>query len=331
MARPRKAKIENSLLKALRHIVAAQKANGSPEQTHCRLFNHWAVATNSVLSAAHPIVEDIQACPHTYSLIDALEQSGETVSLTLLDSTRLAVRSGDFQAVIPCLEGSGLPAIYPDAAQAICDERLKSAMQVVGTLAAEGAQKLVNASVQLRNGVCVASDGNVILEAFHGISMPPLMLAPKTLVTALGKWNKTLTSFGVSSDFHSITFWFDDGSWLKSQCYDPASELPDLYKFLNVESVQPFRVPKGLFAVAKRLQPFSEDGKIYFTEDGARVTAPTQLTNAADSIKGVPVGLSVSIKSLLMIEAHCKYIAFNAMPNITLFFNDNVRGAIVTG
>lgn len=330
MPRPRKVKIENSLLKALRYIATAQRANGSPEQTHCRLSNHWAVASNSVLSAAHPIVEDIEACPHTHTLIEALEQSSEAVSLTLLDAARLAVRSGNFQAVVPCIDSSALPRVYPDAAQAPCDERLKSAMQAVGTLATEGAQKLVNASVQLRDGVCLASDGNVILEAWHGISMPPLILAPKTLVTALGKWNKTLTSFGVNSTHDTITFWFDDGSWLKSQCYNSSSELPDLYKFIQVESVKSFPVPKGLFAVAKRLQPFSEDGKIYFTEDGARVTSPTQLTNAYELIKGVPVGLSVGIKSLLSIEPYCKTIAFNALPNIALFFSDAVRGAIVT-
>jgi hypothetical protein len=320
-------KAENTLLTALRFIALAQRAVGSPEQTHCLLANQWAVATNGVLSAAHAIQEDISTAPHTFMLVDALTEAQDAVNLTQIAPERLSVRSGDFQAIIPCLLPTDLPSVYPDPALALCDDRLKTALAAVGTLATDGALKLVNASVQIRPGSCLASDGNVILEAWHGIDMPPLQIAPKAFVTALGKTTLPIARIGVSDN--SLTLWYQSGAWLKTQLYPADSQLPELDKFLNVEST-PVPVPKGLFDIAKRLQAFSEDGMIYFTSDGARVTNQTLLTDATNQLAGVPAGICFSIKSLLQIAPFCKTIHFNAQPGVTLFFGDNIRGAIAT-
>jgi hypothetical protein len=320
----RKTQIENTLLTALRFVASAQKSIGSPEQTHCRIGSGWAMASNSILSAAHSIIEDINCCPHTFTFVDALEQAKGPITLTVLDALRLQVRSGDFQAIIPCIEPSALPSVFPDTPIAICDNRLKDALTIVGTLAVDGAQKVVNASVQLRNGTVIGSDGNLILEAFHGIGMPN-MLVPKTFITALQKNTKAISRMGFCE--HSFTIWYEDGNWLKTQLYPHTTELPDLYKFLNVETL-PSALPKNLFEVARHLQPFSDNGQIYFTEDGARVISG--LTNATEAIKGVPPGICFSMKSILAIEKLAKTIHFNATPGASIFFGDNIRGAIST-
>lgn len=317
-------KAPNTLLEALQFVANAQRGAGAVEVTHCRLFGGYAMASNSILSAAHALTEDIQAAPHTYTLVEALEQAPGPVNLSLIDAERLSVRSGDFQALVPCIDPSVLPVVSPDAAVALCDGRLKAALEIVGTLIVEGAEKIVNASVQMRSNSVVSSNGNVILEAWHGVDMPPLQIVPKTFITALSKIKKTITRFGCSTD--SFTVWFEDNSWLKTQLYPGTTELPDLDKFLNVPT-NPVPVPKGLFEVAKRLEPFSKDGVIHFTAEGARVNNGDNY--ATDLFKNMPVGLSFSIKSLLSIAPYAKTIHFNASDGITLFFNDTVRGAIV--
>lgn len=316
-------KPENTLLTALQFVASAQRQAGAIEQTHCRLFGGWAMASNGILSAAHAITEDVSAAPHTFLLMEALEQAPGPVNITLLDAERLSVRSGDFQAIVPCIDPTTLPTVSPDGAMSLCDNRLKEALDVVGTLVVEGAEKIINASVQMRTNSVVASNGNVILEAWHGINMPPLNIVPKTFITALGKNKKAITRFGFC-DF-SFTIWYDDGSWLKTQVYPNTTTLPDLDSFLNVPTNQ-VPVPKALFEVAKRLEPFSQDGMIYFTQDGARVG--TANTFAIDQVKNMPVGLSFSIKSLLSIAPYAKTIHFNAIDGATLFFGETVRGAI---
>lgn len=317
-------KAPNTLLEALQFIAHAQRGAGAVEVTHCRLFGGYAMASNSILTAAHALTEDIAAAPHTYTLVEALEQSPGPVTLSLIDAQRLSVRSGDFQALIPCIDPSLLPVVSPDAAVALCDGRLKTALDIVGTLVAEGAEKIVNASVQMRNGSCISSNGNVILEAWHGVSMPELQIVPKTFITALNKIKKPIARFGCSAD--SFTVWFDDNNWLKTQLYPGTTELPDLDKFLNVPT-NPVPVPKGMFEIAKRLEAFSADGQVYCIEDGLRVFDGA--TYAMDKCKGVPVGLSFGIKSLLSIAPYAKTVHFNASNGITLFFGDTVRGAIV--
>lgn len=319
-----KAKPENTLLTALQFVAAAQKANGAIEQTHCRMFGGWVTASNSILSAGHALTEDIQACPHTYTIVDALTQAPGAVSVTILDETRLSVRSADFQAVVPLIDATALPPVMPDAAVALCDDRLRAALSIAGGLVVDGAEKIVNASVQVRGSSVLASNGTVILEAWHGISLPPLMIVPKTFITALQKNKKVISRCGGCD--HSFTLWFEDNNWLKTQLYPANTELPNLTKFLDVPTT-PIPVAKGMFDVVRRLEPFAADGMISFTAEGARVISGT--TYAIDHCADLPVGVSFSIKALLSIAEYAKTIHFNATPGITLFFGDNVRGAIV--
>lgn len=320
----RKPKEESSLLTALKFVASAQRAIGAIEQTHCIMVAGWVMASNSILSAAHALTEDIQACPHTLTLVEALERAPGPVNLTMLDANRLSVRAGEFQAVIPCQDRAALPVPNPDVPVALCDERLRAALTCAGTLAVEGADKVINASVQMRNQSVIASNGTTILEAWHGIEMPPLQIVPKTFITAINKTKKNLTRFGCSPD--SFTVWFEDGNWLKTQCYANTTELPDLDKFLNVPT-NPVAVPKGMFETIKRLEPFSEDGQVHFTPDGLRVSSG--MTFATDNCKGLPSGISFSIKNMLLIAPYAKTIHFNVANGITIFFGENVRGAIV--
>lgn len=319
----------NTLLTALQFVAVTQRKIGAIEQTHCRLSQMWAWGSNGIITAAHPIQEPLDSCPNTLALIDALEQAPGATNLTQLEPTKLSVRSQDFQAVIPCVEAAALPTIGPDAAVAICDDRLKRAMTICGLLAKDGEEMLLNASIQLRPGSALASNGILIIEAWHGIDLPPLTFVPKALVTALGKASQPIVRIGASDD--SLTFWYENGAWIKCQAYptpEPGS-LPDFQGFINIPST-PVPVPPGLFSIAKRLEPFSGDGMIYFSPEGAKVTTPDGGVYANNEISGVPPGVSFNIKSLLTISAYCTTIHFLAAPKITLWFGDNVRGAIVT-
>ncbi len=320
---------QNTLLEALRFISVAQRKIGSIEQVHCRLSQMWSWASNGIITAAAPIQEPLDSCPNTFALVDALEQAPGAISLTQLEPTKLSVRSQDFQAVIPCVEASALPIVGPDAAVALCDDRLKRAMQIAGLLATDGADMLLHASIQLRPGSALASNGILIIEAWHGLDLPPLLYVPKALVTALTKAGQPIVKVGASES--SITLWYENGAWIKCQTYPlpGPGEVPDFLGFLNI-STTPVPVPAALFSVAKRLEPFSGDGMIYFSPEGAKVTSPEGGVYANNEITGVPPGVAFNIKSLLTIANYCKTIHFLAADKITLWYGDGVRGAIVT-
>ncbi len=331
--RNKKKKVENSLLTAMRFVSIAQRSVGTPEQTHCRLFNNQAVASNSVITAGHKIQEDIQVCPHTVTLTDALANlPDETFSLTLTENNTLAIRADKFEAIVHCV--NAVPSVGPDAAAYLCDNRLHTAMDIAGLLVSDGATKVVNASIQLRNGSVVSSNGNVILEAWHGIGMPDLLIAPKALATAshkaTGQQGKSLYRFGLGPD--SLTLHYEDGAWLKSQLYPGDTELPDLLKWLNIPGTTPVEIPEGFFELVKRLEPFSEDGQVLFSGGEVRTTKQSLSTYAIESAKHLRgLVMSFNIKSLLTIQPFVKKVHFNAAPGVSLFYGDSVRCAVATG
>jgi hypothetical protein len=327
----KKKATENSLLAAMRFVSIAQKSVGACEQTHCRLFNNLASGSNGIISTGHKIQEDIQVCPHTITLTAALESLPDSkFSLTHLENNRLAVRAEQFEAIVHCLNSNELPVVGPDAASYLIDERFIKSLDIAGQLVADGANKVINSSLQLRNGSVLSSNGSVILQAWHGVAMPDLLIAPKALAVAAKKASsKTLYRFGFSDT--SLTLHYDDGAWLKTQLFPASTELPDLLKYLDIAGLTPVTIPEGFFELVKRLEPFSEDGQVLFSGGEARTTTHSLSTYAVESTKHLRgLAMSFSIKSLLTIQPYVNKVHFNATQGVTLFFGDNVRAAVAT-
>jgi hypothetical protein len=211
---------EPSLLKALK-FAACAIGSGEAER-YALLSNHKAIVCNSVFSAGTPIEEDLFACPDVNSLMLALARCEEIYQITQLSAERLHVRSGDFQAYVPCLEPTALATVNPDAAIVTLSDAVTDALKIVAPLASDKGQHIATSTVLLRSGSVVGTNRSVILEAWHGYDLPTILL-PKSAVTALLRCGRKLTGFGCSE--RTSTFWFDDScdealrgnSWVYSQ------------------------------------------------------------------------------------------------------------------
>ncbi|WEM33685.1 DNA polymerase processivity factor [Pseudomonas phage PSA-KC1] len=117
-----------SLLAALKFVAIAQKKAGPTNVQFGHIAHNWAAASDGVLTVAHPIEEDLVACPHTLQFIDALSKVGEELSITRsLPRTPLAVSSGAFRALVPCVGFDDVPITAPDPQCATIDDRIKTA------------------------------------------------------------------------------------------------------------------------------------------------------------------------------------------------------------
>jgi len=216
MAKPRSKPVtqSSSLLNAISFVGSVIKDKGAAFETHVCLRNQWAVGTNGVLSAGHKIEEQLEAYPQNTLFQAALEKCSEMLSITLLETNRLSIKSGSFKALVPCVEGDLMHFIEPDPPVAVIDDRFKKALETVGVLAAENAQSVVTASILMNGFSLIATDRKFIMEAWHGVDLPPGLTLPKAFVGPLTKTKKTLAQFGFSNS--SATFNFEDGSWLKT-------------------------------------------------------------------------------------------------------------------
>lgn len=327
MAKPRSKTTtkSSSLLDAVSFVSSILKDKGAAFETHVSIKENWAVGFNGVLSAGHKIEEQLEAYPQNQLLLNALSKCSETLSITLLETNRLSIKSGSFKALVPCVEGDLMHEIIPDPPIAIVDDRFKKALETVGVLAAENAQSVVTASILMNGFSLIATDRKFIMEAWHGIDLPQGITLPKAFVGPLTKTKKPLAQFGFSDS--SVTFYFDDGNWLKTQTY--ADVYPDLNGLLSKQSNM-WNVPDKFFEAVKAIEPFAEDGNIYF-DNGFLRSHPSDAIGASFEISGTPNGVVYPARYLNMLNGLATKIDFVTPHNngyCLMFQGESTRGLI---
>ena len=315
----------NTLLAALQFVGSVQpKRSPNPADTHCRFFGGRLVAAGGPLSAGITVQEEIECCPNTAKLIDALKQCPDTISLTMLTSKELAVKSGNFQAAIPCIEQTELPVIFPNQITHKVAPEFEQALKRVGEIVSDKAKTVLQSSVQLCEGSVVGSNGDIILECWHGCPGPVGPILPKLFIDAVKKQRgKSIYHLGIQHG--CLTAYYDDGSWTKT-ALQTDSAFPDLHSFLGLSS-NPVPMPLGLFEAIERLAPFSQDGRLYLTAEGV-CTDNYKKDGAINLCADLPIGISFDIESLKLLNGIAEKIDFNVSSRMVYFFGRNCRGAI---
>lgn len=316
----------NQFLEALRFVQLVLHDKGAPIETHMKLQGRTVTGFNGVIGAGCIIQEDIYAAPNAKLIVDALSKCGQNLSITQLDNGRISIKSDKFKAVVPCIDPNSIPSIMPDTPIAQLDDKLKKAIEAVGVLADENAQRVVAASILIRSGSTVATNGAIIFEAWHGIDLPTLAL-PKAFVQPITKTQKQLQLFGFSES--TATFWFNDQSWIRTQLFK--EQWPEVDHLLN-RPAKFFDIPKGFWEGMDAIAPFSTDGLVYF-EDGL-IKTNDEGQGASYEVSGVPKGPIFNIKNLMTIRQHAKQIDFVAQgtsenTTMLMFVGDNIRGAML--
>ena len=325
MARqPRTKSEESSLLQALKFCSVVSEKVGNPNETHIKLHDNLAIATNGIVTVGCPIKENFSSYPHTLLLIEALSKSSDSFSFTQLNGS-LSIKSGKFKAVIPCLDVGLAPSILPDAQIAPINNDFKTAVEAVGVLADENSDNVLTASVLMSGPTVVSTNRAVIFEYWHGLDLPSNISLPKQFTTALVKQKKNLAGFGFSTN--SATFWFDDGSWLKTQLYH--EKWPNVSRILDRQS-NLWTIDTTFFQALAAVTPFSEDGSIYFGEN-LLMSHSDASKGATFECSGIPQGVIYPAKHLAMLKGHVDKIDFKCkMENgyCLAFQGEKMRGVI---
>jgi len=329
MARPRKTKEKEPTLNlaiALAFMKHAQvdKADDIVAKSHCRLANGYAVAFDGILAVGHPIDEELNVCPHSFRLIDALKRCKKAVSITQMDDDTIVIKSGKFRAVVPCLNPAALAYTAPDPVAGEINDEIKVGFAALNPLVSGTGKTTIEASLSLNNGSMVATDRHLIIEFWHGINLPNGLSIPKAAINAVCRIGKTLIGIGVSNQ--TVTFHYECGSWLRTQLY--GDKWPDVSRILNEGDVfNSPPVPDGFFDAVEAVAPFSRDGAIHVLDE-CIASSNISGVGATYELKGITPGLSFNARHLTMIKTHVKSFDFTGKNNVSFFFGDNMRGAI---
>lgn len=310
------------LIAALKFVGMAQEKIGPVHVQHCILRNHWAVGFNEVLTIGTKIEEDLDVCPHTFQFLDALSKAhGEQVIAQESDAL-LSVQAGDFRALVACADPTVVQIGAPDTCIAAIDDRVSSALDHVACLAIDGAPNANHAAILLQAGSAVATNGHALLEYWHGTDLPPGLLIPKKSAQAIVKAKKPLVGFGYSQT--SATFWFEDGSFIKTQLFE--NNYPNYKHVLDVP-LNPWPMPAGFFTAVHAIESFSENGVVYF-DKGVMASSMSEHRATTYKVEGLTEDMAFDSKYLILLEAYFKTAHFDPKGGKVLFFGEGCRGAL---
>jgi len=315
-------KAESSLTKALEFVALAQKDKGAPYQTHVVLDSHMAVGYDGILAAGHPIDEELQACPHTFTLLAALKRCEGVLSVTQLPTARLSVRAGKFRAFVRCADVGLIPRIAPDPQVGVLSNVLKDGLRAITPIIVENSPRVVMAAALLQANTVSATNNQIILEYWHGFDLPPNLIIPKLFINALLKIDYDIVGFGFSST--TFTLHFSNGSWLKTQLY--VDKWPDVARVFN-DPCAPIALPEGFFHALNQVMPFVEDNRVRLRDGQICTHADAQLGGQHD-VPGLIATATYNAKHLALLEPLIQTVDFTNKNGVTYFFGDRLRGAM---
>ena len=336
--RPAKPTQAQQLLEALAFVEPAT-GEQLPQHGYIRLTGNEVRAFNNQMSAGHPIAEELNLCPQLDKFEAALKRCGKSLVISETPTGQLSVKGEKLRALVPCIKDAGeLFMPDPDPQVVAVTDQLKEAFKVCGKLANEKGERVMEASVLLEAYTCTGTNGAAILQYFHGIDLPPHMVLPKTFTEAVAKQAKPLTGFGFSwrdGDVATVTFHFEGGAWLKTQCYQ--DRWSDVGQVLNVNNF-PADMPTGLFDAVEAVAEFSDDDWLVFGEGQVMSHADTGV-GAQWEVKGLQGGKRFKGKLIKLVAPFVKQIDLTTFPDRAFFFGGEpatngpvpgtVRGAII--
>lgn len=325
---PKKPKIVKPRLATVLELMELLFKAGDDQSMYTMMTAGTACAFNMTLAAGATIEEYFEACPHTSLFSTALDRCGSSYQVTQLSPEKLLIRSGEFQAYIPCLLPSALSWPIPDAPGYPATSDVIDAIWKVAGLAETKAETVLEGSIQLNSGSCIATDRRVIMEAWHGVDMPTLLI-PRVAANVLHKIKGKLISFGFSKE--TLTFHFDDNTWVRTQLYQdkPIHIARQFHGEFN-----PRPVPSLLFEAAKKVAPFSTSGSIFIKDGFIRSHPPGTQEKGSElslPLDDIHAPRNYDYDDLKLIQKHVTHWDETTRDNCTYFQGDSLRGLIVHG
>lgn len=326
-AKPSKSTQAAQLIEALAFVSVAGTKSDAPFKAHVMLNAGYAIVCDGQLTAGFPIAEDLECCPHTKLLTTAVSNCGQSLAIIELDNGVLHVKGDNLSANIPCLSFEEMPEaslMRPDANIAVIDDRIKEAFSVCGIIVSENGTNMIDASLLLQANVCTSTNGKVMMQYWHGVDLPPNLKIPKIFASSIIKTKSKLVGFGYNKDV-SVTFYFENGGWIKTQLYSDDYPLSTVEQILGNPS-NPVEISDKFFKAFEIVAEFQDMKWIYILDN--KICSHKEVgIGATYSDIGISANKRLSADIVKLLAPVIKTIDLASNPNLVYFFGDNLRGA----
>lgn len=311
------------LIAALDFVLLATKGNDEGKSAFVAFHNNCVTAENDTLTLGVAVDVGLELCPEAAKFRAALIQCESTFQLTQLDDSAVSIKSGAFRALIPAIAPGMIAQNVPDLPCALINNNIRNAFEACSKTMSKG-ERVFNKSVLLRSGSAVGTNGGILVEYWHGLDLPGVFGIPKKTVETILGTAKPLYSLGYSD--RSITFYFEDGSFLKSRIMSEA--WPDVDRLLNSFDTATHAIWPQFFAALKAVQAFVQNDTIHFHANHLG-TAHTLELGASFQVPGLPDDRHFSATYWRILEPYIDHVKLGLTGSPTSFTGRNVRGLIM--
>lgn len=312
------------MLKELKFVQGGvSKKNLVPEMTHFAIEGGHVRSYNGVMALSAPIAFDIDCYPKADTLIKAISNCDETVVLSMTPAGKLRVHSGEFKALVSCVEKSEIH-VRPSGDMVSCDTNaLLAAFKTLEPFIGDDASRPWANGILLRGQSAFATCNVVLCEYWLGTNFPTINI-PAAAVREVIRIGEAPTH--LQADANSISFHYSDGRWIRTQLF--STEWPDLSKVLD-RAANPVAVDDRIFGALTRLKHFTDKSdRVIFTVGKVSTHEGEEEGGHIDIVGSTMQGI-YSREMLMLLKGVATHADFTTYPAPCLFFGERLRGAII--
>lgn len=314
------------MIDALRFVQGAVATKDFvPELTHFRIAHGHIMGFNGRLALCSPIDLDVTAAPRASTFAKALAACGDTVSIHMTPSGRLAVRSGGFRVNVECIPDYAFD-YYPTGTSYPVPAGFMQALEVMAPFLGEDASRPWCMGLHLNGGGAYATNNVTAVEYWLGGDLPAMTI-PHNALRELRRLRSAPIS--IQTDGNSCTFWYGAGKWLRTQLIAEAWPL-EQFKKIFAAAVPANCTPADdkLFAGVQEVTPFLAKDSRRLLLLGDRVsTSEDEETGAHSEVPGLPERRAFNADMLALVGTVATHYNLEAEP--AFFLGDKLRGVIM--
>ena len=304
------------MLKALNRVRAAIAPNTLvPALLHIHLYDGRVQAGNGNVFIDAPTSLDLNITVPAARFVAAIEACKGAHSISITEN-RATVTGKKFKAWVPLL--SAYPAVEATKGErneclGICGV-LRQLYEFIGT----DASRPWGCAVLFKDGYAWATNNKSLIRVPTQVKVTVEL--PHFVVTELLNVEDEPASFSVASN--SVTFFYADGVWLRSQLF--AVNWPDIARFATIIEQSGDLIPEGLVEAVETLSAFVQDSKLpvlLLSEKGVATQEGDHFAEIADIELPNCAHDSRLLRLVLPKATHVKFASSG--PNV--FYNEHTK------
>lgn len=317
----------NPFAEALKFISLSYNPKGQPHEKSCIIKNGWITSSDGLVTCGHPINLGADFNPEIDTLKTLLDSFPQNFTIVAGGSTAL-FKSDTFQSHLTCLSDADFTPRFPDPMYVTVNHTIVEGFKHLDPVSSNKGEFVAQTSVRLDSSLLSATSGKAAAQYCHGWQLPVGATIPKLAAKAVVKSGKVLIGLGYDTiNVSSITFYFADGAWLKTQLFtEPYPDVTSIFDGSNVQNMIFTQVPANLFTHATTLKRLSNSTTIFFRE-GSISNYPNDEAGSTFEASEIHAEIAVAYEALILGNSElCKQ--FGMDNEMLVFRGDLFRVAI---